>query len=73
MFTRKLKKAFKAYSFNRATVNKDLEAIFDKVWEEEKAYNELYDKETDHSKNRPKQMEWNKTIAAELDKLSEFK
>jgi hypothetical protein len=72
LFTRKLKKAFKAYSFNRATVTKDLEAIFEKIWEEEKAYNELYDKETAHSRNRAKQMEWYKTIAAELEKLSAF-
>ncbi|QEC67128.1 hypothetical protein FRZ67_07425 [Panacibacter ginsenosidivorans] len=73
LFTRKLKKAFKAYSFNPVSVNKDLEAIFNKVWEEKKAFDARYDKETDHSINKAKQLEWSEMIATELNDLNEFK
>ena len=72
IFTRKLKKAFKAYKLNEATVSEDLRAIFNKIWQEKIAFDMLYDKETDHSNNKTQQAGWNKKIADELSRLSAF-
>lgn len=73
IFTRKMRQAFSKYNFNQATVNKDLDAIFQKIWKEKLAYDELYDTATDHGKITGKQMEWNKQIAEELSNLDNYK
>lgn len=72
IFTRKLKQAFKEYKLREATVTEDLRNIFNDVWQQKIAYDQLYDQQTDHSKNKPMQELWNKKIADELNRLSAF-
>jgi len=46
-----------------------LTSIFDKVYQENSDIQHLYDKETNHSINVEKQLEWNDKIAAEIQKI----
>lgn len=73
LFARKLRKAITEYSVNTASINKDFEIMFNKVWDEKKAYDSLYDTETDHARIFKKQIKWNKKIADELKSLNAFK
>lgn len=46
-----------------------LNSIIKEVSEKYRAMERQYDKETDHSKNRPLQWKWNEFLAAELNRL----
>lgn len=48
-----------------------LTSIFDKVYKENTAMQEQYDRETRHSLDVKKQLEWNNKIADEVQKLKE--
>ena len=72
LFARKLRKAFREYVFNPKTIESDFNKIFDSIKKERKAFNNLYDKETNFSRNKIKQIYWNKKIATELKKLEVF-
>lgn len=73
LFSRKLKKAITEYTVNTSTINQDFVSMFNKVWEEKKAYDSLYDKETGHARIFKKQREWNSKIATELNNLNNYK
>jgi len=54
---------------------KDLEKmdrIYDDLITEYDAFQERYDRETDHSRNKEKQKEWNEKIKTELDRLQAY-
>lgn len=72
LFARKLRKELLQYNYNEATVLKDVPAIFKKILADKKAYNALYDNETELSKNKDKQDYWDKKIMKELEELKEF-
>ena len=75
LFARKMRQAFNSYvAFHKHTANTDneLKAIYDRLWAECKAYNELYDNESDHSRNKAKQDEWDRKIMNDLRGLEQF-
>lgn len=57
--------------FTKDNYNGLINSIFDKVYKENIALQEMYDKETEHSINREKQLEWNDKIAAMMKSLSQ--
>lgn len=66
IFARKLNKAVGEYQFNKNTFQKDLDAIYKSVVNEKEKFQQLYDEETDHSRNKARQEEWLNKIEAEL-------
>lgn len=69
---RKLNKALKAYVFNSRTVSKDVNGIYDSVMKEHHKWQQMYDEETDHSRNLKKQIEWLTKITTELNSLDQY-
>lgn len=69
--TRKLRKAI---SENRLPMKdtKKLNEYINKIWAECELMQNAYDKETKHSKNKKRQIEWEKKINIELDNLKSF-
>jgi hypothetical protein len=70
--TRKFRKTVTTTKFYKSGVSKDLKTLYDRViidWTEIQAN---YDKETNHSTNRAKQLEWNKKIQEELKRLEAY-
>ena len=72
LHARKLYKAMKAYKFNANTVSKDVNTIYDSLMNAHHEAQNLYDAETDYSRNKVKQEEWQKKIADELKDLQAF-
>jgi predicted secreted Zn-dependent protease len=72
IYARKLNKALSAYVFNRNTVSRDVNAIYDDVIKLHHKAQEQYDDETDYSRNFKEQEEWKNRIAAELKILESF-
>jgi hypothetical protein len=55
--------------FTKDNYQEVLNSVFDKVFNENAALQEKYDKETQHSINHEKQLQWNERITAEIKKL----
>ena len=72
LFARKLAKELKAYKFNSGKVQEDVSRIYKKVMDEKEEYQNKYDKDTDFSRNKDKQVEWLEKIKDELDELDEY-
>ncbi|HEU0064026.1 MAG TPA: DUF922 domain-containing protein [Flavisolibacter sp.] len=58
IFARKLYQALHNYNFNRRTFKKDINSIYQEIVRQKEDYQEIYDGETDHSRNRKLQNEW---------------
>jgi len=71
LFARKMRKAFSAYVYNFATVSGDLRKIQLEMIRLREEMNNLYDKETDYSRDKKQQQHWSNKIRAELDKLKD--
>jgi hypothetical protein len=72
LHARKLNKALKEYRFNAKTVSEDVNRIYDSIMTMHHAAQSEYDKETDFSRNKEKQVLWQKKIADELQQLKTF-
>lgn len=72
IYARKLRKAFREYKFNANTIQADFKEIFTRIRSERKLHNELYDIETNASRNREQQLVWNRKIAEELKALKQY-
>lgn len=72
LFARKLRKALKEYIFNPKTIEVDYYKIFSKIKIERAKMDALYDKETSLSRNKSRQLYWNKKIEAELKKFEKY-
>jgi hypothetical protein len=57
--------------FTKANYNALLNSLFDKAYKKNTDIQDEYDKETNHSINVDKQLEWNDKIAAEIFKLKQ--
>ncbi len=57
--------------FTKENYNTLLTSIFNKVYKENESMQLQYDRETNHSLNVDKQLEWNDKIAAEIQKLKD--
>ena len=66
IFARQLNKSVSEYQYNKTTFQKDLTAIYQSVVEGKEKFQQQYDDETDHSRNKTKQEEWFKRIESEL-------
>jgi hypothetical protein len=55
--------------FTKENYSQVLDAVFDKSYNENIAWQEQYDRETQHSINRQVQLQWNNKIAEEIKKL----
>jgi hypothetical protein len=67
IFARKLNKKMSAYKFDRRTYEKDLDKIYDDVTKEKTAFQNRYDRETNHSINKTEQTKWLTLIATMLE------
>lgn len=75
LFARKMRKEYATYCQTHkasAEAGTDLDGIFKRAQEELRKYQDAYDTETDHSKNKPKQAEWDKKITNELKELDSY-
>jgi len=72
LFARKLNQETSEYKFNRNTFKTDLDAIYKSVVDEKEKYQQLYDDETNYSRNKKKQEEWLKKIEDELKETKDW-
>lgn len=72
LYARKLRKAFAEYKVTE-NYKKELSAIFTKLNNERQQMQNRYDKETNHSQNVEKEIQWQKLIATELQKYARWK
>ena len=72
IFARKLNKRMSEYTFNRNTYKTDLKEIYEGITKDKEAFQDLYDKETDHSRKKEQQLEWLKKIEKLLNDLSAY-
>lgn len=72
LHARKLNQALKGYRFNAKTVSNDVNRIYDSVMVLHHAAQSEYDKETDFSRKKEKQLIWQKRIADNLQDLNAF-
>lgn len=66
IFARKLAREMKAYKFNPATVKDDVNDIYDRIMTVYQQHQQLYDQQTDFSRNKDMQAEWLLRITADL-------
>jgi hypothetical protein len=69
--TQKLISEIAKAHFTKDNYNALLSSIFNKAYNENESIQMQYDKETNHSLNVDKQLEWNDKIAAEIQKLKD--
>ena len=69
---RKLYKAMKEYKFNLQTVSNDVNKIYADIMKLHAETQNKYDQETDYSRNKVKQDEWQEKIEDELKGLDKF-
>jgi Bacterial protein of unknown function (DUF922) len=72
IFARKLNKKMDEYKFNSATYKTDLKTIYDDITAEKEMFQDLYDSETDHSRKKEQQVEWEKKIAELLKEYQSY-
>ena len=72
IFARKLYQALQNYTFNRRSFRKDINEIYQSVVREKEDYQEMYDGQTDHSRNRKIQNEWLDRIDDLLNQTENF-
>lgn len=71
LFARKFRKALSEMTFTK-NVKTEIKEVYHAITKEKAKLQELYDAETDHSKNTTAQKMWEQKIANELQKLNNF-
>lgn len=72
LFARKLRKRILNTKITTKGTQEQLKKLQTDLQNEENAYQNLYDKQTDHSRNKQKQKEWGEKIAKELKELEDY-
>ena len=72
IFARKLYEALQNYTFNRRSFRKDINEIYQSVVRQKEEFQEMYDGQTDHSRNRKIQNEWLDRIDDLLNQTENF-
>lgn len=72
IFARKLNKQMSEYRFDKDNFKEDLKNIYLKITEQKENMQNDYDRETNHSILKEKQMEWLKKIAQLLKEYNDF-
>lgn len=74
IFARKLRQTLQNKTYrNYKSIGKEVDKIYNKNNMAWRKFQNLYDKETDHSKNKAEQLEWNTKIQSQLKELDEYK
>jgi hypothetical protein len=73
LYTRKLRKRFLEYKFYENFFGKDIDIIYKRLYDEYIKVQEQYDKETDHSTVKVRQLEWSNKISVDLKKYADYK
>ncbi len=71
LFTRKLRKRIQTFAFT-ANFQEEYKEIYQKINQERNDYQILYDKVTDHSRNKEAQVEWVQKVTTEIQSLSDY-
>ncbi len=58
IYARKLHQALQSYNFNKRNYKQDVNQAYQKIVTEKEAFQEIYDKQTDHSRNKKEQAAW---------------
>lgn len=69
---RLLNQALSGYRYNEKTVDDDINRIYDGIMKQHHDMQQLYDAETDHSRNNRRQTEWLSTIRENLKRTQPF-
>ena len=70
---RKMRKKFLEHNFKDLNgVNYMIDSTFEEASNERDRLNREYDKETNHSRNKEQQLEWQKRIEEEIEELSDY-
>ena len=75
IFARKLHKQLMEYEFHHSTYKQDINRIYQQIVSEKEAFQEAYDQQTDHSRNRKVQYEWLEridSILADSDPFADY-
>lgn len=72
LFTRKLHKALSEYRFRAASVDRDVQKIYQQISQDQAAFQQLYDQETNYSRNLAEQKNWQDKIEKELEELEQY-
>lgn len=72
IFARKLNKEIKGY-LAKSNNHEGMNSIYSRLMQEKRDMQELYDSATNHSINKTRQSEWNKTIDELLNELLPYK
>jgi hypothetical protein len=67
---RKLHQSLSEYEFNRKSYRDDINTIYQKIVKEKEEMQALYDRESDHSRNRKIQYTWNEKINQMLEETA---
>jgi secreted PhoX family phosphatase len=72
LYARKLRKTFSEYKFRYATVQQDLDSLYDINHEEMKKMHTSYEEETNYGINASAQSIWNFKIKSELENFEKY-
>lgn len=72
IFARKLHQQLQDYRFNERSYKQDITQIYQQVVKEKEAFQERYDHETDHSRKKTLQQEWEVHIEALLQDTAPY-
>lgn len=72
IFARELNKKMGEYKFDKSTYRKDLRKIYEEVTSDKASFQDEYDTETDHSRKKEQQGEWEKKIEKKLKDLQPY-
>lgn len=72
IYARKLKQRLLKMNFDSDGIKTQATALYNEITKEENAFQDLYDKETEHHVRTDIQKEWNSILAKELQSLEAF-
>ena len=72
VYARKLYKKVQEYRFHQKNYRKDLQKIYKEILDEKEEMQSKYDRETNHSINKEKQVEWLKKIEKMLEEYKDY-
>ncbi len=72
VYARKLRKVLLEYTYNRETINEDIQNLYNNMFAECQVAQKQYDKDTDHSKIQAKQDKWDAKITSLLKELKAY-
>jgi Bacterial protein of unknown function (DUF922) len=72
IFARKLNKKMSEYKFTQTTYKSDLKNIYEGITKEKEQFQDQYDNETDHSRKKEEQLNWQKKVEKMLEELKDY-